>query len=579
MNWDETVALFLECEAKRLEAHAAALAEGKSKYEAEELAHEAAKAPWNAWAGALLAKRKAMEADGSWALQKNWFGDIEAGNSATEAWMDEASADFSHVRFEPPAAADAKEAPERQEEEAGQPYKLIETAGETADFQGFVFPGATYFRNTIFSGTAEFTNAVFPAEVHFPDAAFTSPANFDNATFTGDADFASATFSAAANFNGTAFVSDVVFGNATFLRTANFEGAIFSGEAGFGNASFTRGAYFQDAMFRGDADFETAAFSGAGCFQNAAFSACAHFEHANFEGSAWFTNASFARTTRFQHAWFRQKVDFAGITSQHSFALTGAHFLRRVPDFQTARFSGPVAVDGIRFGAAAAPGGLLLSALGGSFLLADGEPDAELSMKYRVLKRLAALGGDPASERSFFQSEMRARRYREDKPWHPAFWLGIACELFSSFGHSVFRPIFWLAALTLVSGWFYLAQHKGAELSLRAEFQGRIVPLLPDRLQAPLPAPQPQPPLACKHGDGSPAAAAALLAIRQGSVLGILDTTRSAQIYGCLYGLDADGKTPGAPDAVMFWGIAQTVLSAALWCLLLLGLRNQFRIR
>ena len=45
MTRDETVALFLECEAKRAEAHAAALTEGKPDYDA--IAHEAGKAHWN----------------------------------------------------------------------------------------------------------------------------------------------------------------------------------------------------------------------------------------------------------------------------------------------------------------------------------------------------------------------------------------------------------------------------------------------------------------------------------------------------------------------------------------------------
>ena len=52
MTRDETVALFLECEAKR----AAALAAG----EPDDKAHEAAKAIWNAWAQPLVEQRKAL---------------------------------------------------------------------------------------------------------------------------------------------------------------------------------------------------------------------------------------------------------------------------------------------------------------------------------------------------------------------------------------------------------------------------------------------------------------------------------------------------------------------------------------
>ncbi len=58
MTRDETVALFLECEAKRGAARAAALASGKSEYDADAKAHEAAKAHWNAWAQELLAQRE-----------------------------------------------------------------------------------------------------------------------------------------------------------------------------------------------------------------------------------------------------------------------------------------------------------------------------------------------------------------------------------------------------------------------------------------------------------------------------------------------------------------------------------------
>ena len=77
MTRDETIALFLECEAKRAEARAAALAGGKSGDDTETAAHDAAKAHWNAWAEARLAERKAMEADGRWAAEKDIFGSLE----------------------------------------------------------------------------------------------------------------------------------------------------------------------------------------------------------------------------------------------------------------------------------------------------------------------------------------------------------------------------------------------------------------------------------------------------------------------------------------------------------------------
>jgi hypothetical protein len=78
MTRDETIALFLECEAKRAKAKAAAFAEGKSEDEAREIAHEAAKGHWNAWAEKLIA-----EETGAWAAKKTPWGSLEPENAET----------------------------------------------------------------------------------------------------------------------------------------------------------------------------------------------------------------------------------------------------------------------------------------------------------------------------------------------------------------------------------------------------------------------------------------------------------------------------------------------------------------
>ncbi len=112
MTRDETVALFLECEARRAEARAAALAEGKDERDAENTGHEAAKAHWNAWADRLLAERKAMEANGRWGSEQN-------------EWHARARADFNFCLFLNEGAvhgekkAEAKAALEKRAAEAG----------------------------------------------------------------------------------------------------------------------------------------------------------------------------------------------------------------------------------------------------------------------------------------------------------------------------------------------------------------------------------------------------------------------------------------------------------------------------
>ncbi len=193
-----------------------------------------------------------------------------------------------------------------------------------------------------------------------------------------------------------------------------------------------------------------------------------------------------------------------------------------------------------------------------------------------MLRHLAARGDDHKSEQLFAAAGIRSRRYTEDQPWHAGFWLGALYELTSNFGRSVVRPIFWLIALTAVSSWVYLAQHVPAGVSAAAQLEARIVPLLPAAIRPSSPATLPK--LACKLGDGDPAAAAVHLAVRQGLVIGGFDSGKNAAPLACLFGYDEKLRAAAVPDAAELWGIVQTLLSAGLWALFLLGLRNRFRI-
>ena len=113
MTRDETIAFFLECEAKRKEALAAALAEGKP------------------WAKELLAERETMRANGRWAGSE---GD----------WHGRAAADFSFCLFVNKGAANkekeakAEFAIEKRAAEAGFDSKSISVEAEVIRFDGNV---------------------------------------------------------------------------------------------------------------------------------------------------------------------------------------------------------------------------------------------------------------------------------------------------------------------------------------------------------------------------------------------------------------------------------------------------------
>ena len=278
MTRDETVALFLECDAKRAEARAAALAQGKSERDADAAAHEAAKAHWNAWAEPLLAEHKAMEADGRWVAEKDWTGDLEPKNAETRDWMKKAEAIFFRclflVRGAEGTKATAGERENKESEDGEPPVKLIQLEGDSADFSGFIFPGTAWFDSAAFTGGARFDSATFTGTAQFYSATFTGNARFDSATFTGTAQFYSATFTGNARFDST------TFGHAWF------DSATFTGYAEVYSATFTRGARFGSATFSGTAQFVSATFGYAEAFYSATFTGHASFGSATFTGDA-----------------------------------------------------------------------------------------------------------------------------------------------------------------------------------------------------------------------------------------------------------------------------------------------------
>ncbi len=390
MTRDETVALFLECEAKRAAARAAAPAEGKDEDGANAAAHEAAKAHWNAWAEARLAERKAMEADGRWAAEKNVYGNLELRNPETRAWMELAEADFSRCLFLVRGVEGTKETAGEEKkvsEDGGQAVKSLQLEADRADFSGFIFPG--------------------------------------------DARFASATF-------------------------RNF--------------------------------------------------------------------------TSFGHAKFQKQASFTGIKVERAFNMTGAAFVQ-VPAFSQADFKQAPDLDDVDF---RPPG-----------FWRRGDP--KLIPLYRAIRRMAIQGADYEREQMAFKGETRSKRWTEHKPWHTAFWFGIAYDAFSDFGRSIARPLAVWSASWLAFAALYL-WNAGAR---PAEWGA-----------------------ACA-GDGASKALKALT-LSAANALPLIGSSRSEvarEFYTeCL-------KLPHAPAWSPILQIWQTLWSAVLLFLFLLALRNQFKIK
>jgi hypothetical protein len=207
--------------------------------------------------------------------------------------------------------------------------------------------------------------------------------------------------------------------------------------------------------------------------------------------------------------------------------------------------------------------------------------DPDLAARWRALKRLAIQGHDHAREQAFFKGELEARRWSEDKPWHGVFWLGLVYGLFSDFGRSISRPFFWWLASVAGFACFYLSQHPGiasGSIGLFSAVKGELG-IGAESL-----------PLECVSGAGSPVASAALLSLQKGLlVFGLVPLSKIAQLHLCLYGayspatLSAEAMSgavsPSIPNFVTAVSFFQYSVSAILIFLVVLAVRNHFRIR
>ena len=502
---------------------------------------------WNAWAEEMLAKRKALEEAGEWAVDELGEGQTDA----TEKWLEDAKADFLGREFT------AEEFP------------------EGVDFGGFIFAGVAGFDRARFKGAA----------------------GFDRARFEGAARFDRAGFEGAAGFLEAGFKGAALFDRARFEGAARFDRAGFEGAAGFDIARFEGAAWFVGAGFKGAAGFDRAKFEGA-----------AWFVGAGFEGDAWFFQASFESYTTFERTQFDGPSNFGAIEVKSAFALKDATF-KQVPDFIQADFPQAPRLDELaiqprdlwertfkavkrfrkrgpllaarwrllkmrvryRYGAVRtsplfAKDATLAARQNALSRLLQG--DKNLEARWRALKKLAEEAKDHPREQEFFKGELRARRWNSDWPWHPVFWFALVYEALSGFGRSFLRPVFWLIVTAVVFGNIYLGNHRDYVRVEAGDGDACVV----------------GPP-----GSDAVSAARALSLRNTIPFAGLGAPEKLNQVYRCLYGVEGAATAgpnfplerlpPRIPDRVVVWGVLQTILSAVLIFLFLLAVRNHFRIK
>lgn len=297
-------------------------------------------------------------------------------------------------------------------------------------------------------------------------------------------------------------------------------------------------ATFSDHAFYGDADFSSFIFPSVANFQATIFKHLAKFDRAKFHGYAIFERATFQGLASFRSSQFRERATFLALRAESSFDLAGVRFHKHVPNFVQAHFPEAPRFDHVRVPTVPELRRALVPV--GSYATA----------RYRALKRLAIQGHDHDREQQFFSDELRSQR---GSFWNIRGLFIAAYGLFSDFGRSILRPLFSWIATTLAFAAVYYIIHT---------FKGVF---------------------SCAN-DGYPVSSAIYLALRKGLIFPALGRDQKLdQTFACLYGttsLSEGGRIiPVIPDSIAYLGIAQTLISAVLIFLVLLAIRNQFRIK
>ncbi len=489
----------------------------------------------------------------------------------------------------------------------------VDFTGRKEDFSGATFKKDAYFSGATFEKDVNFSGATFEGEALFPEyrqekrvcdegslgetsfeyetkekkVTFYGNANFSRATFTNEASFLNAIFHREAKFSGAIFVKNAIFSDFTFPKTADFPGVTFKGEANFSGAifrgdanfsiapptddepekkvTFERKVDFSGATFERKVDFSGAIFIENAIFSDFTFPKTADFSSVTFTRDAVFQSSEFVKAAVFNEAVFNGDALFTYAQSKGAFSMAGAEF-KQVPDFIQMSFRAPVRMDNILIeqtrrgrdrgakcwvrilraffkGNKAAKWRVwrLIRKKTAEFLVRTrrvfSKGNKEKAARWRALKKIATDGADHVREMNFFAGELLERR-GSDYCMFGARWLfDFFYLLFSNYGRGIILPLIWWAGLVVLFAVVYWCSATDSDCGLlwwNALFLSLIksLPLI-------------------------------------GAGMG----EQIREISLCLYCSDP------LPPCISGITMLQTLLSTLFIFLILLGLRNNFRIK
>ena len=596
---------------------------------------------WNEWAEGMLAQKKELEEAGKWRVEirrdgQSRYREMSANPEEPEiqAWLDEAYVDFSNLCLK------SEVIKVREETEICEmiSIKSIELNEPSTDFGWFIFPSATNFSGAMFESNAYFYGAKFKDRVDFERARFKGGSNFGAVRFMKVANFCEAqfkwvSFSAArfkdlADFNLVQFnESEADFYGVCFQNTAYFYQAKFRSGANFHATQFKYLADFTEVQFKGWLDSSLVDFSLADFSRGADFTKVQFWVPANFEAiksrlSFHLANVKFIyQVPNFSQANFAEspRLDHVEVQPRPTIKLMSKEFFPKVREF-LARYQEKTDLERslklenwprlARWRRRFVLREFVLNEQNDLWLdhdkkrfdntLQQDETGTIVRSKdheayFRTLKRLAIQAHDHHNEMAFFAGEIRARRFVWDFPFQNGlvsalrYWAGVLYEVTSDFGRSLIRPLVFWGLSFAVFACLYFAQARPEAMEVCATTK-----------------------------DMSPFAAVNTIAAKNALPFFNLDRVEKLKrAPTCLYGAAPvydrqfypDGFTPQAsarktsyekphavrqdppspsfkphmaptvPGWVTVFGIFYTLFSLVFIFLLLLAIRNQFKIK
>lgn len=252
------------------------------------------------------------------------------------------------------------------------------------------------------------------------------------------------------SFQGYEFYTDVLFCGSEFSRVANFRKAVFHKKAYFIGTTFNN-CFFHDAKFYSDAIFSYSIFKAPAFFSYSKFLKGAIFQSCDFHLPARFDGSEF-RELNFAYSEFFGDVDFSGNLNQTlSFgnaSFVGSIFRGRA-NFGNRKFNGKTDF-GFTWGCQTTFEKVPLfhnselhqdTTFENAIFPREHSKDETDARAYNTLRLAMNKQQFILAEKRFILLQLDAERSISRLPEKLLFSL---YKIFSNYGYSVTRPIFWL---------------------------------------------------------------------------------------------------------------------------------------